>query len=113
MTPNADNHDPRPETVRSLVERIGKSQFWIAATIGISERRLRYLIAGSREVDGKTTDVEMTYPEQFALESLAQAAETLAQDRPRTVKIERPTSFVDASGKRTINVKVRRSGSSQ
>ncbi|TCG09348.1 hypothetical protein BZM27_05980 [Paraburkholderia steynii] len=111
MTPNSDNHDPRAETVRKLVERIGKSQFWIATTIGISERRLRYLIAGSREVDGKTTDVEMTYPEQFALESLAQAAETLNQERPRTAKFDRPSTSVDASGKRTINVKVRRSGS--
>lgn len=107
MTPNADNHDPRPETVRTLVERIGKSQFWIATTIGISERRLRYLIAGSREVDGKTTDVEMTYPEQFALECLAQASETLNQDRPRKLKLD-PVVKVDASGNRTINVRMRR-----
>ena len=84
MTPDSDNHVPKPETVRALVERIGKSQFWIAATIGISERRLRYLIAGSREVDGKTVEVLVTYPEQFALECLAQAAETLAKERPRT-----------------------------
>lgn len=96
MTPNSDNHDPKPETVRALVERIGKSQFWIATTIGISERRLRYLIAGSREVEGKTTDVEITYPEQFALECLAQAAETLNQDRPRTLKV----SVVSRNGRK-------------
>ncbi|SDR37525.1 hypothetical protein SAMN05443245_5235 [Paraburkholderia fungorum] len=110
MTPNSDNYDPTPEAVRALVDRIGKSQFWIATTIGISERRLRYLIAGSREVEGKETDVKITYPEQFALECLAQAAETLNQDRPRTVKFDRPTTSVDATGKRAINVKVRRSG---
>ncbi|KVR11951.1 hypothetical protein WK11_03115 [Burkholderia ubonensis] len=32
--------------------------------VGISERRLRYLIAGSREVDGKIVDVKLSYPEQ-------------------------------------------------
>ena len=83
MTPDSDNHAPKPETVRALVERIGKSQFWIAATIGISERRLRYLIAGSREVDGKTVEVLVTYPEQFALECLALSAEAIAKERPR------------------------------
>jgi hypothetical protein len=83
MTPDADNHSPTPETVRSLVERIGKSQFWIAATIGISERRLRYLIAGSRELEGKTVEVAVTYPEQFALECLARAAEVLNKERKR------------------------------
>lgn len=83
MTPDSDNHVPKPETVRALVERIGKSQFWIATTIGISERRLRYLLSGSREVDGKTVEVLVTYPEQFALECLAQAAGTLAKERPR------------------------------
>lgn len=83
MTPDSDNHVPKPETVRALVERIGKSQFWIAATIGISERRLRYLIAGSREVDGKTVEVLVTYPEQFALECLALSAEVMSKERPR------------------------------
>ncbi|MFL9904202.1 hypothetical protein PQR71_39795 [Paraburkholderia fungorum] len=83
MTPDSDNHSPTPETVRALVERIGKSQFWIAATIGISERRLRYLIAGSREVEGKSVEVTVTYPEQFALECLALSAEVLGKERPR------------------------------
>lgn len=83
MTPDSDNHVPKPETVRTLVDRIGKSQYWIATTIGISERRLRYLIAGSRDVDGKTVEVLVTYPEQFALECLALCAEVLNKERKR------------------------------
>jgi 3-oxoacyl-[acyl-carrier-protein] synthase III len=77
MTPNANQHAPHPDTVRNLVKRIDKSQQWIANRIGISERRLRYLIAGTRDVDGKQTDVLLTYPEQFALEELASAAEVM------------------------------------
>lgn len=77
MTPNANLHAPHPATVRNLVARIDKSQQWIANRIGISERRLRYLIAGTREIDGKQTDVVLTYPEQFALEELASAAEVM------------------------------------
>jgi hypothetical protein len=71
MTPDARKHTPNPEVARALYERIGKSQKWIAERIGISERRFRYLIAGSREVEGKTVAVLLTYPEQFALECLA------------------------------------------
>lgn len=77
MTPNANLHAPHPETVRNLVKRIDKSQQWIANRIGISERRLRYLMAGTREVDGKETAVLLTYPEQYALEDLARAAEIM------------------------------------
>lgn len=71
MIPNPPDHPLPYDYVRQLVQRIGKPQHWIAARIGISERRLRYLIAGSREVDGKTVDVTLSYPEQFALESLS------------------------------------------
>lgn len=78
MTPNCpENFNPSPDAARALVERIGKSQRWIAERIGISERRLRYLIAGTRDVDGKTVDVLMTYPEEFALTCLASAAEAM------------------------------------
>jgi DNA-binding transcriptional regulator LsrR (DeoR family) len=80
MTPDARNHREAPELVRQLVERIGKSQRWIAERVGISERRLRYLIAGTRDVEGKKVDVTTTYPEQFALECLAQAAEVMRLD---------------------------------
>ncbi|KVV22321.1 hypothetical protein WK80_22290 [Burkholderia multivorans] len=77
MTPDARKHQPNPDTVRELVQRIGKSQRWIAERIGISERRLRYLIAGTRDVDGKQVEVATSYPEQFALECLADAAEVM------------------------------------
>lgn len=77
MTPDANKHVETPESVRILVDRIGKSQRWIAERIGISERRLRYLLNGSREVEGKTVAVIITYPEQFALEQLADAAEVM------------------------------------
>lgn len=84
MTPNCpDPYAPTPDDVRALIKRIDKSQRWIAETIGISERRLRYLIAGSREVDGKPVEVLMSYPEQFALECLALAADALQKERPR------------------------------
>ncbi|CAB3784392.1 hypothetical protein LMG28138_01800 [Pararobbsia alpina] len=75
MIPDATKHRKDPKYVRALYERIGKSQKWIADRIGISERRFRYLIAGSREVEGKTVDVVLSYPEQFALECLAEAAD--------------------------------------
>ncbi|WP_152613933.1 hypothetical protein [Burkholderia pseudomallei] len=71
MIPNSNDHQVSPDYVRELVQRIGKPQRWIADRVGISERRLRYLIAGSREVDGKMVDVKLSYPEQFALECLS------------------------------------------
>ena len=80
MTPNCpQKFESTPEIARALVERIGKSQRWIAERIGISERRLRYLVAGSRDVEGKTVAVTLTYAEQFALECLASAAEAMRQ----------------------------------
>ncbi|HEX8894452.1 MAG TPA: hypothetical protein VF783_14070 [Terriglobales bacterium] len=78
MTPDCpENYSPTPDQLRLLVGRIERSQRWIADRIGISERRLRYLINGTREVDGKTVAVLMTYTEQFALECLANAAEAM------------------------------------
>ncbi len=79
MTPDARHHNETLEYFHSLVARIDKSQRWISERIGISERRVRYLIAGSRDMDGKTAPVTMTYPEQFALEALASAAEAMRQ----------------------------------
>ncbi|WP_276530649.1 hypothetical protein [Burkholderia multivorans] len=38
---------------------------------------MRYLIAGTRDVDGKQVEVATSYPEQFALECLADAAEVM------------------------------------
>lgn len=81
MTPNCPkNFSPTPEQARDLVARIGKSQRWIAERLGIGERHLRYLLNGTREVNGKTLPVLMTYLEQYALEALALAAETMAQE---------------------------------
>jgi plasmid maintenance system antidote protein VapI len=81
MTPNCPkNFAPPADAVRALVARIGKSQRWIAERIGISERRLRYLIAGTRDVEGKQVAVTLSYPEEFALECLADAAEVMRSD---------------------------------
>lgn len=71
MTPNSADSRASPDYVRELVQRIGKPQRWIADRVGISERHLRYLIAGSRKVDDKIVDVKLSYPEQFALECLS------------------------------------------
>jgi 3-oxoacyl-[acyl-carrier-protein] synthase III len=79
MTPDARTYNETLEYFHDLIARIDKSQRWIAERIGISERRVRYLIAGSRDMEGKTVLVTMTYPEQFALEALASAAETMRQ----------------------------------
>lgn len=75
MTPNADNYNPSTEYAKDLIEKIGKSQVWIAKRLGVSDRRIRYIVNGSRIVNGETVDVRMSYTEQFALEALAKAAE--------------------------------------
>ncbi|CAE6868667.1 hypothetical protein R69658_08016 [Paraburkholderia aspalathi] len=83
MTPDARKYNPDPAHARTLIERIqatGKPQRWIAEGLGISERRVRYLIAGSRIVNGETLAVAMSYTEQLALECLADAAEVAALD---------------------------------
>lgn len=77
MTPDAKNHNATPEYARELFARIGKPQVWVAARIGVGERRIRYVLAGTRDMDGKPVAVSLTYPEQFALEQLAIAAEVM------------------------------------
>lgn len=77
MLPNNQNIPATADDFRALMERIGKSQRWIAERTGISERRLRYLAAGGRLVSGEFVPTEMSYIEQFALEQLAQAAEIM------------------------------------
>ena len=79
MTPNADNYNPSTDYAAQLVERIGKSQTWIAKRLGVSDRRIRYILNGSRIVNGKAVDVRMSYAEQFALECLADAVAQAAQ----------------------------------
>jgi hypothetical protein len=83
MTPDSRKYNAAPENARALIERIqavGKSQRWIAERIGVSDRRIRYLIAGERIANGQTLAVEMSYTEQFALEALAEAAEVMSLD---------------------------------
>lgn len=78
MIPNAETYNGATEYAQSLIERIGKSQTWIAKRIGISDRRVRYILKGSRIVNGIETEVRMIYTEQFALECLADAVERAA-----------------------------------
>ena len=61
--------------MRDLMERIGKTQLWVAAQTGISRRRIQYLLVGSKEFSGESQPVSLTYPEQFALECLADAGD--------------------------------------
>ena len=79
MTPDADLYKPATEYAAELVRRIGKSQTWIAKRLGVSDRRIRYILNGSRVVNGETVDVRMSYCEQFALECLAKAIEEAAK----------------------------------
>lgn len=62
--PDAALHNPDPDYLRSLLQRAEVSQRAAARKIGISERVMRYYLAGEREAP---------YPVQFALECLAAA----------------------------------------
>jgi len=44
----------------------------------VSDRRVRYILNGSRIVNGEPTPVAMSYTEQFALECLAEAVKAAA-----------------------------------
>jgi hypothetical protein len=76
MTPNAEFYKPTTEYADKLVTRIGQTPAWIAKRIGVTDKRIRYILDGSRTVKGVTTEIQMTYPEQFALECLAAEATT-------------------------------------
>lgn len=75
MLPNAELYKPETAYAHELVERIGQSQTWISKRLGVTDRRVRYILKGSRIVNGAETEVHMTYCEQFALECLAAGAE--------------------------------------
>jgi transcriptional regulator with XRE-family HTH domain len=62
MRPDASKHDPRPEYLRALLQQAGVSQRAAARQIGISERVMRYYLAGERDAP---------YPVQYAIERLA------------------------------------------
>lgn len=59
--PDATKHNPAPDYLRGLLESADLSQREAARRIGISERVMRYYLAGEREAP---------YPVQFALEAL-------------------------------------------
>lgn len=61
MKPDSENHNPAPEYLRGLVDSAGLSQRAAAHRIGVSERVMRYYLAGEREAP---------YPVQFTLECL-------------------------------------------
>lgn len=73
------SHNPTPEYINTLMQRIGKSQVWVADRTGISRRRIQYMLVGSKVFAGETQVVIMTYPEQFILESLADAGEVFSK----------------------------------
>ncbi|CCF69602.1 XRE family transcriptional regulator (plasmid) [Xanthomonas citri pv. punicae] len=68
MKPDASHHDPRPEYLRSLIQRAGLSQRQAADRIGISERLLRYYLVAEKHPSYRAAP----YPVQFALEKLAE-----------------------------------------
>jgi hypothetical protein len=74
MTPNAEYYKPTAEYADKLISQIGQTPSWIAKRIGVTDKRIRYILDGERTVKGETTPIQMTYPEQFALECLAAAA---------------------------------------
>lgn len=80
MLPNPSSLNTDTEFFKSLCERIGRSQEWIAQNSGISRRRIQYLAAGFRSVNGESKEVKLTYSEQFVLESIAESIELA--DRP-------------------------------
>lgn len=65
MTPDATLHNPGPTYLRGLIKVAGLTQNQAARKIGVSERSMRYYLAGQRECP---------YPVQFCLESLAKVA---------------------------------------
>jgi hypothetical protein len=77
MIPNARNLKTDPMEFAILRDQIGKPQHWVATRSGISKRRIQYLAAGERLSGEVMVPVRMSYPEQFVLECLAEAAVNL------------------------------------
>lgn len=77
--PNPATHDPRPEKVQELLERIGESALWVSKHSGIPYNRLRMLLVGYKEVGGKRIAVVLRYPEQYALEMILAFREAAAR----------------------------------
>lgn len=77
--PNRIKHHVTPDQsaayMRDLMDRINMPQVWVADQTGISRRRIQYLLVGHKVFNGETQAVSLTYPEQFALQALADAGE--------------------------------------
>ncbi len=65
MIPNAGNYNPDPEYVAELLEKIDLLQLEVAALIGVTDRAIRYWVAGEKPIP---------YAAQFCLECLAKDA---------------------------------------
>ncbi len=60
--PNAENYNPDPDYMRSLVEASGLSQRKAAVRIGVGERTMRAWVLGEKR---------FPYSAQYAMEELA------------------------------------------
>ena len=60
---------------RELIARINQPQTWIASRTGIPKHRIEDLLAGTITASGGYEAVQMTYPEQYILEVLADMAQ--------------------------------------
>ena len=83
MFPNAERYNHSTEYANKLVDRIGQTPAWIASRIGVTEKRMRYILAGSRTIKNDTTEIFMSYAEQFCMECLAVEAKA-AKDRAKS-----------------------------
>lgn len=52
MTPNAELYNPSTEYADKLISRIGQTPSWIAKRIGVTDKRIRYILDGERTVKG-------------------------------------------------------------
>lgn len=86
MYPNAERYNPDTEYANKLVDRIGQTPAWIALRIGITEKRMRYILTGARTIKGDSTEIFMTYAEQFCMECLAVEAKA-AKDRAKSKEL--------------------------
>ncbi|MEW5507027.1 MULTISPECIES: hypothetical protein [Pseudomonas] len=82
MTPNAERYNPSTDYADKLISRIGQTPTWIAKRIGVTDKRIRYILDGERTVKGESTPIQMTYTEQFALECLAAEAKAKKPPKP-------------------------------
>lgn len=78
--PDLSEFNPSTKDAAALIARVGRPNSWIAGKIGVSERRLRYIVAGYRMAGKVRIDTHIKYPEQFALECLVAAIEATALD---------------------------------